>query len=206
MTSPFHRHHQVARTDEVFREQLRNWLATTASDDGVHAVADVGGGDGSAAQCVFETVPGRFQRRCFDLEGGGADGVACDITKPLPVEWHGKFDIVITQSAFEHFKDPFAAADNCVRLLRPGGLLLLHTVFAWRYHPVPRDYFRFSDDALRYMFEERNGLETLACGYDIAWRRWDIRGGYFGDRDVPPIDELGGFRENWSVFYAGRKP
>jgi hypothetical protein len=55
------------------------------------------------------------------------------------------------------------------------------------------------------MFEERNGLETIHCGFDLSRRRMDIRGGYFGDRDIPPIDEYGGFRENWGVYYIGRR-
>lgn len=206
MTSPFDRHHQVAKTDVVFDTQLRAWLRAQSDPHASFQVADVGGGDGSAAARILDPVGGAFTRYSLDLEGEGAHGIVCDVTQPLPDGLAGRFDVVISQSAFEHFKDPFTAADNCARLLRPGGLALIHTVFAWRYHPVPRDYFRFTDDALLYMFEERNGLRSLACGYDLDWRRWDIRGGFFGDRDVPPIDELGGFRENWAVFFVGVKP
>ncbi len=103
------------------------------------------------------------------------------------------------------FREPAIAADNIVNMLKCNGLCFISTVFSWRYHPVPKDYFRFTDDSLRYLFSERNSLKEIICGYDLSRRRKNIRGGYFGDKDVPPIDLWGGFRENWSSFYIGQK-
>ncbi len=206
MTSAFHRHHVVALADEVFQDALGHWVDREAAPNAALRVADVGGGDGSASRDLFEPVTRPLRVHPLDLDGHDADSIPCDITKPLPANLVETFDIVVSLAAFEHFKDPFTAADNCARLLRPGGLIYVRTLFAWRYHPAPRDYYRFTDDALHYMFEERNQLATWCCGYDTSRRRWDIRGGYFGDADVPPIDDLGGFRENWWVFYVGTKP
>ena len=48
--------------------------------------------------------------------------------------------------------------------------------------------------------------QLFESGFDISNRREDIRGLWPDKRDSVPVDELGGWRENWSVYYVGRKP
>src|SRR3990167_8918493 len=49
--------------------------------------------------------------------------------------------------------DPPAAARTIGRLLKPGGLAITQTLFAWDYHPRPVDYWRFTHAGLAYLFE-----------------------------------------------------
>jgi hypothetical protein len=37
-------------------------------------------------------------------------------------------------------------------------------------------------------------------------RRTDFGSKLPDGSDAAPVDDLGGFRENWTVYYAGRKP
>ena len=39
---------------------------------------------------------------------------------------------------------PWLAAAEIARILKPGGLAITHTLFSWRNHPCPIDYWRFS--------------------------------------------------------------
>lgn len=117
-----------------------------------------------------------------------------------PTRWpSNSFDVVVAKMSLEHFYDPFAAADEITRLLAPGGLLLMMTVWSWRFHTAPGvdDYFRFSTSGLRQLFPR---LEELECGYDLTDRRTDCR------QDEVPVDQLGGWREHWYVFLVARKP
>lgn len=204
---PFLLYHNIEPFVQVFHRELGAWCQKQ-SDRTPFALIDVGGGDGSNITELLSLFPMEFEVHIMDLEENEKNHrhISFDITGELDSSMEKKFDIVYSFNAFEHFNNPIVAADNCAKLVKPGGIVIIHTVFSWRYHPVPKDYFRFTDDALRYLFAERNALRTVACGYDIDMRRTDIRGGYFGDRDVPPIDELGGWRENWGVFYVGVDP
>ncbi len=115
------------------------------------------------------------------------------------------FDVVMSFDVFEHVQRPWDAAEECVRILKPGGLMIHRTLFAWRYHPHPIDYWRYSAEGLEYLFSRTGRMETLEKGYDLKIRRLDKRGEMADLRDKPPLDYLGGFRENWRTLYIGRK-
>lgn len=176
-------------------------------------VLDVGGGDGSFLLSLISAcgqgIGDRFIIDTLDIDTANNSEAITFCGDICSSDFIGnvqeRYDCIFTYNALEHFYDPFVAAENMVKLLLPSGVLLCSTVFSWRFHPVPNDYFRFSDQALEYIFSVRNGLKTVECGYDLSRRRENITGGYFGDKDVPPLDMLGGFRENWIVTYVGQK-
>ncbi|MBO9343020.1 MAG: methyltransferase domain-containing protein [Roseiflexus sp.] len=121
-----------------------------------------------------------------------------DICRPTPYS-DGAFDLIVCKMTFEHLYDPFAAAAEITRLLAPGGILLLSTVWSWRYHTAPGfdDYWRFSTAGLVQLFPRLTIVET---GYDLDDRRKDCR------FDGVPVDELGGWREHWYVYLVAKKP
>ncbi|MFQ3633489.1 Wzt carbohydrate-binding domain-containing protein, partial [Roseiflexus sp.] len=110
----------------------------------------------------------------------------------------GAFDVIVSKMTFEHLYDPFAAADEMMRLLAPGGVLIALTVWSWRYHVAPGfdDYWRFSSAGMQQLFP---ALETLEVGYDLDDRRKDCR------LDAIPVDFMGGWREHWYVYLVARK-
>lgn len=123
------------------------------------------------------------------------DGDICRHTR-----WEdGRFDLVLTKMGFEHFYDPFGAAREITRLLAPGGLLIVATVWSWRYHTAPgvEDYWRFSPVGLQQLFPRLRLVET---GYDLSDRRKDCR------LDNVAVDELGGWREHWYSYLVAEKP
>lgn len=60
----------------------------------------------------------------------------------------GSVDLVLSTQVLEHVADPDAYLDECHRLLRPGGRLLLTTHGVMFYHPHPNDYWRWTHDGL----------------------------------------------------------
>lgn len=76
-----------------------------------------------------------------------------------------KFDFVVCTEVLEHTLQPFQAADEILRMLKPGGKLFLSVPFNFRIHgPLP-DCWRFTEHGLRVLlrnFEilELNALET----------------------------------------------
>jgi len=135
----------------------------------------------------------------LDLSETGPGVLLGDITGCPQIE-DASFDAIISVDVFEHINRPWLATKEIGRLLKPGGLTYHSTLFSWRYHPCPIDYWRFTPDALRFLFED---LEHVDSGFDDLERRRDIFGK--GGNKLTP-DAFGGWRENWRVFYAGKKP
>ena len=55
------------------------------------------------------------------------------------------------------------------------------------------------------MIDLFEGLKVIECKFDKFYRRQDIRGIWNNKKDEVPIDSLGGWRENWQVYYFGMK-
>ncbi|HSM51111.1 MAG TPA: methyltransferase domain-containing protein [Thermoanaerobaculia bacterium] len=79
-----------------------------------------------------------------------------DITAPDP-SWLGRCDLVVSSDVLEHVAPPVAAAfGNCLRLLRPGGLLVLTLPFTRagphvEHFPVLHDFRIAEDDGRRVL-------------------------------------------------------
>ncbi len=161
---------------------------------------DVGGRKGER-----QTLADGFDYCILDLEPEGEATIAGDICG-CPQVPSDSYDVVFSMNLLEHVADPWAAASEMVRIARPGGLLVHLAPFAWRYHPFPEDYWRFSHSGLKLLFERTGQVSTLLSGYDTRARRKDQRGGTLPDQlDVPPVDQLGGWREHWHAMWVGRK-
>lgn len=76
------------------------------------------------------------------------------------------FGTVICLSVLEHVTNPFEVFRGLERVLKVGGLLILSTVFSYRYHPAPHDYWRFSPECLN-MLAEGAGLNVLECDWSV---------------------------------------
>lgn len=66
----------------------------------------------------------------------------------------GKFDYVVCTEVLEHTLQPFNAADEILRILKPGGLAFVSSPFNFRIHgPLP-DCWRFTEHGLRALFKD----------------------------------------------------
>ena len=141
----------IGNAQIILKSELSKWLSNYPDTE--LSLLDVGGGDGEYLKGFLGDDMDRFHCYNLDLEDHGTrDTIICDITKPIDQEMHEKFFCIHSCDAFEHFAEPWIAADNIARLLAPGGICLIRTVFSWRYHPSPNDFYRFSDEALNYLF------------------------------------------------------
>ena len=165
-------------------------------------VLEVGGR--RLSQCAVELFPEpRFTYHDLDLEASDIPNtIVADITDCRDAIPDESFDIVLSSDVFEHIDRPWLAAAEIARILKPGGLAITHTLFSWRNHPCPIDYWRFSKECLEFLFAD---LECLETGYDLSQRRLDQPGFWPSGADSVPVDQLGDWREHWSVYHVGRK-
>jgi SAM-dependent methyltransferase len=76
--------------------------------------------------------------------------------------------LVVAQEVLEHTPDPFAVCAEVQRVLRRGGLFYLQVPFQIGWHSGPRDYWRFSDDALREILDNED-WNLLELGYSLGY-------------------------------------
>lgn len=69
---------------------------------------------------------------------------------PFPSE---SFSSVLCIETLEHTPDPQKLLMECRRVLVTDGTLILTVPWSARRHHIPNDYFRFSSDCLRHLFE-----------------------------------------------------
>jgi SAM-dependent methyltransferase len=177
--------------DERINEHLATMLRRAGIDGG--RVLEIGGREYPRSR-VFD--PASFEYQNLDIEPG-ENTVVGDITA-CPEIATGSYDVVLSVDVFEHLDRPWLAAAEISRILAPGGLSYTSTLFSWRYHPCPIDFWRYTPDALEFLFAD---LVTIDRGFDLTERRRDIRKKSKGD--PMRIDALGGWRENVRVFHAG---
>ncbi|MGE3270894.1 MAG: class I SAM-dependent methyltransferase [Chloroflexota bacterium] len=70
----------------------------------------------------------------------------------------GSVDAIVCTEVFEHLVDPPAAAREIIRILKPGGRLILTTRFCFPLHDRPADYWRFTSYTLERLFAPLNAV------------------------------------------------
>lgn len=86
--------------------------------------------------------------------------VVGDIQK-LPLADNSE-DAIACLSVLEHVENPFKAASEMYRVLKPGGMCLISVPFLFYYHAEKGyygDYWRFTEDSLRLLFKSFSTLE-----------------------------------------------
>jgi len=90
-------------------------------------------------------------------QGDNPPDIIDDICAPNRLQ-NNRYNGIVCLSILEHVYDPFAAIDHIYRLLQPGGCLLLHLPFMFRYHAPAdlafTDCYRFSRDGLAWMLKD----------------------------------------------------
>ena len=64
------------------------------------------------------------------------------------------FDLVLSQAVFEHIANPFVAANEILRVLKPGGRVYVESAFIQPLHAVPYHFFNTTAWGLERLFSE----------------------------------------------------
>ena len=119
-------------------------------------VADLGGDKNSEYRKLFK---GDFKIFDVNFNPAAKPDLLHDLeVTPLPLQ-SSSFDGVLLINVVEHIYHYQALLSEAVRLLVSGGKLVIAIPFMFPVHPSPRDFNRFTDDALKTMltdFELKN--------------------------------------------------
>lgn len=81
------------------------------------------------------------------------------------------FDTIIAIQTLEHTYNPQKAINEIRRLLKTGGTFIASVPFIYKYHPDPKDYFRFTHDSLEYLFRYFKKIKIIPYGnrFQAVW-------------------------------------
>lgn len=159
---------QILATNEYVRQRLeptpgdpdyllhRDLLEAikTMAPSGAARILDYGCG-GSPYRTLF---PGAVYHRADLVGGEGLDfEFAPDSMLPAHV---GGYDFVLSSQVLEHVAEPADYLAECLRVLEPGGRLLVTTHGTYWDHACPYDYWRWTGYGLRKIVEAA-GFETM---------------------------------------------
>lgn len=96
----------------------------------------------------------------FDIKEGPNVDVVGDVHRLSEFFEAESVDMVFSNSLFEHLFMPWKAALEINKILKPGGITFHASHQTWPLHEVPWDFWRFSDQGWRALFNEFTGFKV----------------------------------------------
>jgi len=124
--------------------------------ESVGNVLDVGG-----QYCPYYPL---FRDKCvsyasMDIVDTPIVDIVCN-AEEMPVEDCG-YDLVLCTQVLEHCTNPQRIVDECHRVLKPGGTLIVTVPSVFPQHGYPADNWRFMPDGLRHLLRAFSRVEVL---------------------------------------------
>jgi SAM-dependent methyltransferase len=73
----------------------------------------------------------------------------------------GSYDLVLCTQVLEHCTNPQRVVDECYRVLRPGGTLIVTVPSVYPVHGYPADNWRFMRDGLQHLLRAFQHVEVI---------------------------------------------
>lgn len=109
--------------------------------------------------------------------------ITANLNEPLPIA-SDVADTVVSFSVLEHLCEPQTMLNEAIRILKPGGTMLLQVPWQWWIHEAPYDYFRYTPYGLRYMFEKAGFIDVIVEPQAGFFTMWILKMNYFSSRFV----------------------
>ncbi len=143
------------KNQEDFRIKIVNSI--NIEDD----VLDIG----KSSRQFYDKIKSKKLITLDNNDFGDYPDIIFDICDELDDSLKTKFDKIICLAILEHVYNPFKAAQNLKLMLKPGGTIFGYAPYLYPYHAPNdlkfQDYFRFSRDALAYLFKDFSYIELF---------------------------------------------
>ena len=148
------------RIPSVSRISLSNLLLKQFKRLRPGVVLDMGSGN----PLYQKNIPNTKYLR-LDIDEKTNPDICCDAHE---IKWESNyFDTVISTELLEHLYEPQKAINEIHRVLKKDGVCIASTRFICHYHKSPLDYYRYTQDSLRYLFRDFKRVEIYPHGSRI---------------------------------------
>jgi SAM-dependent methyltransferase len=152
--SVFHpRYIVLSRLRDITVKKIK--LLTASQKD--HILVDFGCGD-MPYRTLIEPHVGKYLGVDLEMNTKAEHHIGFDSKTTLPDNYA---DIILSNQVLEHVDTFQGYLQEAIRLLKPGGSIILTTHGYWFYHPTPNDYWRWTGAGLRKVVEAE-GFEIVS--------------------------------------------
>jgi len=106
----------------------------------------------------------------IDISEGENVDIVCDAHELSKFVKKNSIDCVYSASVFEHLYAPWIVAEEISKILKKGGYVCIETVFNFKTHERPWNFFHFSDLGLKVLFNKEFGFKCIDSGLDLPIR------------------------------------
>ena len=108
-------------------------------------------------------IPNHHRYSGLDLKDGENVNVVGDAHLLSQYFEYGSIDAVFGYSVFEHLAMPWKVAIELNRIMRVGARAMFSTHQSWPLHDDPYDFWRFSKDSWRTIFNQSTGFKIMVA-------------------------------------------
>lgn len=126
-------------------------------------VLDLGAGNKRSSYFQFFKNTSGYTVTSVDISSERNPDVIANVEEGLPLP-DTAYDSVLCFNLLEHLSDPARALSEAHRVLRVGGSFIGYVPFLVKYHADPHDYFRYTHQGLRVLFE-RAGFSDISIQF-----------------------------------------
>jgi len=95
----------------------------------------------------------------IDMQPGHGVDLVADI-HDLPADWAGRFSGILCSEVLEHVARPWVALPKLAATIRPGGWLVVTTLFCFPEHGFPDDFYRYTRQGLGLLLQDAGLVEV----------------------------------------------
>jgi len=156
--------------DLIKKTKINNWYIKNQGDFRNYIVKEIKRSDdvldiGRSMREKYDSINSNSLTTLDSNDFGDYPEIIFDICDNLDESLINKYDKIICLAILEHVYDPFKAVGNLKEMLKSNGMIFGFVPYMYYYHAPEnlkfQDYFRFSKDALSFLFREYRYLEIF---------------------------------------------
>ena len=125
-------------------------------------VVDLGGNIGSIQDKKLQILLQHHKYLRVDIDPEAKPDIVADAAK-LPLK-SNSVHFIILKSLLEHVTEPWSVINEAHRVLKKGGALYFFVPFFNRIHAAPHDYYRFTNEGMRYLLRNFSNVDVIPVG------------------------------------------
>lgn len=120
---------------------------------------EIGAGKFNNQREKFDNGCQYFSLNLLSSDEPTLSGDACNI----PIK-DDSIDSIVMLEVLEHIFTPSVVIKECHRVLKPAGTIICSTRFICPQHGAPNDYFRYTPDSIKILFQSFRACKTRKLG------------------------------------------
>lgn len=130
--------------------------------------------DFGAGPSQFEELTSKFRNLIgIDFYPYEKVNVICDLSKPLPFK-DNIVDAIIASNVFEHLPNTHDVFEECLRILKPNGVLIGTIPFLLRVHQTPYDFHRYTYIMLEKLLKDAGFIDVKVINLGTSFNLYKI--------------------------------